>query len=65
MSLLLVDVQPQFAGEFGGELVSFTRRSGCNFRGCEVLDNGKQWVIKKPAGTLMTRVLKETYDDGT
>ena len=31
----------------------------------EPLDNGKQWVIKKPAGTMMTRVLKETYDDGT
>ncbi len=31
----------------------------------EVLENGEQWVIEKPAGTMMTRVLRETYDDGT
>ena len=31
----------------------------------EVLENGEQWVIKKPAGTMMVRILAETYDDGT
>jgi hypothetical protein len=31
----------------------------------EPLENGEPWVIKKPAGTMMTRVLRETYDDGT
>lgn len=31
----------------------------------EPLANGEPWVIKKPAGTLMLRILKETYDDGT
>lgn len=28
----------------------------------EPLENGKQWVIKKPADTMMTRILG-TYDD--
>lgn len=31
----------------------------------EPLENGKRWVIKKPAGTMMLRVLRKTYDDGT
>lgn len=31
----------------------------------EELENGEQWVIKKPAGTMMVRILRETYDDGT
>jgi hypothetical protein len=30
----------------------------------EPLESGKQWVIQKPAGTLMVRILG-TYDDGT
>jgi hypothetical protein len=31
----------------------------------EVLENSEQWEIKQPAGTMVTRILRETYDDGT